>query len=165
VVDIGRSAAVGLVYQGLGTEAVRLASRWVLTETPLYRLDADVEPSQHGITGLASEVWLHEGRCAALVPPLRRRRVRRCPVVAPFERPVVRKSQPLCVGSIFTLPTLRVSLPLRQVGGLRRRNRRRHDPDQPPTSHTPRALPYPVCFRWRRVHTSASASSCARHLR
>ena len=30
MVDIGRSAAVGLVYQGPGTETVRLASRWVL---------------------------------------------------------------------------------------------------------------------------------------
>ena len=73
MVDIGRSAAVGLVYlgldgveghcsigywlvprarrQGLGTETVRLASRWVLTETSLYRLDADVEP--HNTASLA----------------------------------------------------------------------------------------------------------------
>ena len=31
--------------QGLGTEAIRLVSRWVLTATPVHRLVAQVEPS------------------------------------------------------------------------------------------------------------------------
>jgi ribosomal-protein-alanine N-acetyltransferase len=66
VVDAGTSCGVGLIYlglrqpeghceigywlvpsargRGLGTESVRLSSRWVLSETDVYRLFANVVP-------------------------------------------------------------------------------------------------------------------------